>query len=169
MQRIIITGANGSGKSHFAAQCNSARPDVLQISSDAMRAISDMPLTDAEIDEGLDLAVTGDAWILEGGPDLLARALPRADAIVWLDVPFATRAWRLFSAPWNKGGHQPDANAGNILTRYRSAWNTLRQNADLKTQIAAALADASIPVMTCFDRVETESALALWSGSSAKG
>jgi len=37
LNRIIITGANGAGKSHFAAQLGLMRPDVPVVSFDAIK------------------------------------------------------------------------------------------------------------------------------------
>lgn len=170
MKRIIITGANGSGKSHFAARCHAARPDVPLISFDAIKLTTNwVQRPRAEIDAALDRAVAGDAWILEGGPSLLARALPHADAVVWMDVPFAVRAWGLFSRPCKGLGRTrpelPDGNSDRIRTQYRFAWRSLRKDAQFRAQIAGAVASATIPVLTCFDRVETDSALSLWAGS----
>jgi len=37
MKKVIVTGANGSGKSHFAARLATVRADLPAISYDAMR------------------------------------------------------------------------------------------------------------------------------------
>jgi len=52
-----------------------------------------------EIDAALASALETQAWILEGGPSLLAQAIEKADALVWLDPPEYVRAWQLAKRP----------------------------------------------------------------------
>ncbi|MGB0659993.1 MAG: hypothetical protein ACPGNV_07410 [Mangrovicoccus sp.] len=40
MQRLIITGTNGTGKSHLAGRLEAGRPDLPVISYDALRLTS---------------------------------------------------------------------------------------------------------------------------------
>lgn len=88
VQRIIITGANGSGKSYFAKLLTEARPDLPLFSFDTIKLTKNWqtrPKT--EIAQRLNDAVSAPVWILEGGPSLLPCALPYADCVVWLDPP----------------------------------------------------------------------------------
>jgi adenylate kinase family enzyme len=167
MKRVIITGANGSGKSHVAARLKAARPDVLLVSFDAIKLKSDWiqrPKVEIEVD--LAKVVAGDVWILEGGPSLLPTALPRADAVIWLDPPFTVRAWRLFTRPLKTRGttrvELPDGNPDHIAEQYRFAWRSLRKTVAFRTGIANTLSGADIPVIACYTRVDVDSAVALW-------
>lgn len=92
MQRIIITGAHGAGKSHLAARFSAARPDVALVSSDTIKLASGwVERPRSEIDVDLSCIIARDAWIIEGGPSVLPLALARADVVIWLDPPVAVR------------------------------------------------------------------------------
>ncbi|MBU2991916.1 DNA topology modulation protein FlaR [Octadecabacter sp. 1_MG-2023] len=169
MKRIIITGANGSGKSHFAAQCHGARPDVPLMSFDAIKLTTNwIQRPRSEIDADLVNAIQGESWILEGGPSLLPLALSRADAVVWLDPPIALRAWRLLKRPLKRRGmtrpELPDGNPDYLMEQYRFAWRSLRKDTQFRASIAVALSGITIPLLTVYSRVDADSALSLWAG-----
>lgn len=136
---MIITGANGAGKSHLAARMG--QPVV---SFDALKLTTDwVQRPRSEIEQALAGVVAGDRWILEGGPSLLATALPRADAVIWLDPPLWRRAWRLAVRPWRHRGRTraelPDGNIDRVRQQYRFAWHSLRRQRAFDTAIAEAL------------------------------
>jgi len=167
MQRIIITGANGAGKSHLAARCHAVRPNIGVVSYDALRLTSNWvkrPPKDAAA--ALSAAVAQDAWILEGGPSLLPVALPYADAVVWLDPPFMVRAFHLFVRPWKNRGKTraelPDENPDRIGEQYRFAWASLKKERAFRSEITQALADAQCPVIGVTSRVDADSVVSLW-------
>ncbi|MEM8850713.1 MAG: DNA topology modulation protein FlaR [Pseudomonadota bacterium] len=147
MHRLIITGANGAGKSHLARILGQIRPDIPVISYDALRVTKNWIKRPAD-ETAVDMARQLDApsWILEGGPSLLRQALPLADGLVWLDPPLTLRAWRLVLRPWQHRGHtRPELPAGNAdwpLQQYRFALNSLRRDAVFRNEITARLAEA---------------------------
>lgn len=101
LEKIIITGANGVGKSHFASRLASARPEVPVIAFDAIKLRSGWQQRPrSETERILGEVIRKPAWILEGGPSLLRLAADRADALVWLDPPEYIRAWQLAVRPW---------------------------------------------------------------------
>lgn len=139
MNRIIVTGANGSGKSHFAARLAQLRPGVPVISVDALKLQTGWQQRPrAEVSAAIADEVAGDSWILEGGPALLADVMGRADAFVWLDPPEYLRALRLAVRPWKfLGKTRPELPAGNVdwpLQQYRFAFRSLanRRNFDAR-------------------------------------
>ena len=100
MRRPIVTGANGAGKSRVGRRARDARPEIPLVSFDAMELTKGWrQRTRAEIDAALTQLVAGEAWVVEGGLSLLPLALPRADAVIWLDPPGHVRAWRLARRP----------------------------------------------------------------------
>ncbi|SFU09321.1 hypothetical protein SAMN05444141_108140 [Pseudovibrio denitrificans] len=116
MRKLIVTGANGAGKSFVAARLSAVRPEIPLISFDKIKLTSDWQHRPrAEIEQGLEQVISKEAWILEGGPSLLTHALPKADAIIWLDPPLILRAWRLLVRPWqNRGKTRAELPAGNF-------------------------------------------------------
>ena len=144
MRRIIVTGANGTGKSHTAARLAKVRPGVPVISFDALKLRTDWRQRPrSEIERALIEALRGDSWILEGGPSLLPIGLGRADAVVWLDPPGYVRAWRLVSRPWkHRGRTRPELPPGNIdrpWQQYRFAVRSLRRGRRMRADITEAI------------------------------
>lgn len=93
-RKVIVTGANGAGKSHFAARLAVARADQPLISYDALRLKTDwIKRPHSEIEAALSNSLKGDTWIIEGGPSLLSYDLAAAEGIVWPDTPKNLRAW----------------------------------------------------------------------------
>ena len=67
MQRLIVTGANGAGKSYLAAQLAAARPDVPLVSFDAIKLTRNWKQRPKpEINAELLRVIQTDNWILEG-------------------------------------------------------------------------------------------------------
>lgn len=100
VRRILITGANGVGRARFADALAEARPDLTRFHYDAVRRTNGwVQRTPLEIADHIDALVAATGWIFDGGRGLLARAVPHADALVWLDPPFMARAIRLACRP----------------------------------------------------------------------
>ncbi len=169
MQRLIVTGANGAGKSHVAARLAALRPDVPLVSFDAIKLQGDWQQRPrAEIDRDLAQVVARDAWILEGGPSLLTMALPRAEAVLWLDPPESTRALRLLRRPWRHLGQTrpelPDGNRDWPLQQYRFALRSLRKGAAFRRSISEALEGAEVALWRCRSDPEVVRAAEVWAG-----
>lgn len=141
MKKIIITGANGVGKSHFASQLMLVRPEVPVISFDAIKLrTSWQQRPRSEIDATLAKELKKDAWILEGGPSLLFQAVGEADALVWLDPPEHVRAWQLATRPWKFFGKtRPELPSGNVdwpWQQYKFALRSLRNRSKFRSYIS---------------------------------
>lgn len=166
MNRIIVTGANGAGKTTFARQLAAARPALSLIHYDALKLTRDWRQRDwAEIDVRLSTALVEDAWILEGGPSLLPYAIQHADALVWLDPPFYARALRLARRPWANLGRTrqelPEGNPDRVIQQYGFALRSLARTKRFRAAIAAALADpGAVQVWHCRTLRDAEAALA---------
>lgn len=152
MQRIVITGANGAGKSHFAQALSKARPDVPLYSYDALRLTENwVKKPQAESDAAVAAVVSQPAWIIEGGPSVLALAGQRCEGVVWLDPPEVLRAWRLALRPWRHFGvSRSELPAGNIdwpLQQYGFALRSLRKRAAFRRTIQTSLRKYPPPVV----------------------
>ncbi|WP_189437665.1 AAA family ATPase [Pseudovibrio japonicus] len=144
MQRVIITGANGTGKSHLAHRFATQRPDLPVISFDSIKLTQNwVQRSEPEIEQALLSTIAKDQWILEGGPSLLHHALPRADCVIWLDPPEWIRAWQLFSRPWrHRGKTRPELPPGNIdwpWQQYRFAFHALKKRKAMINSISLQL------------------------------
>lgn len=144
MRRLIVTGANGVGKSHLAARLAGNRPDVPVISFDAIKLTRDWQKRPRlEVEEELLRIIEMDAWILEGGPSLLHHAIKRADGVIWLDPPEWVRALRLFARPWrNIGRTRPELPLGNNdwpFEQYKFAIRSLRKRSKFRNYISTCL------------------------------
>jgi adenylate kinase family enzyme len=140
LKKIIITGANGVGKSHFASKLALARPETPVISFDAIKLRTNwQQRSRPEIDATLSKELEKDTWILEGGPSLLFQAVGEADALVWLDPPEHIRAWQLAKRPWKfLGKTRPELPSGNVdwpWQQYKFALRSLRNRAKFRTHI----------------------------------
>jgi len=146
MRKVIVTGANGVGKSHFAARLAAARVDLPLISYDALRLKNNwIKRPQIEIEAAFSNLLKTDAWIIEGGPSLLSYALAAAEAVVWLDPPEILRAWRLAIRPWrNMGRTRPELPKGNVdwpLEQYRFALRSLKNRSKFRDGIKSSLSE----------------------------
>lgn len=168
MRRLVVTGANGSGKSHVASRLHLVRPDAPLVSYDALRLERDWQCRSrTEIDRALASVLAKDAWILEGGPSLLERALPRADAVIWLDPPEWIRAWRLLIRPWrNLGKTRPELPPGNRewpIRQSRFALQSLRKRSAFRASILQGLKHhGTTRVWHCRTGDDVEAAVLWW-------
>lgn len=168
MNRLIITGANGSGKSHLAARLAELRPNVPIISFDVIKLQTGWQQRPrSEITSSLHQAIKGNAWILEGGPSLLPHAIAKADGLVWLDPSELVRAWRLAIRPWRfLGRTRPELPSGNIdwpLQQYRFALRSLKNRAKFQSDISATFSKSGhIEKWHCRDSSDVHRVIAAW-------
>ena len=167
-QRIIVTGANGAGKSHTAARLAAVWPAVPLVSFDAIKLQRDWRQRPrSEIDASLAAVVRGEAWILEGGPSLLPLALPRANAVIWLDPPGHVRGWRLLVRPWKHWGRTrselPAGNVDRVMQQYQFALRSLARGRRTGSFIAETLREASgIEVWRCQTERDVAEVVSEW-------
>ncbi|KZL20608.1 topology modulation protein [Pseudovibrio axinellae] len=171
MQKLIVTGANGVGKSFVATQLSSARPEIPLFSFDALKLTSDWKQRPKpEIDKKLSQVTASDAWIIEGGPSLLAQALPKADVVIWLNPPELLRTWRLMIRPWrNLGKTRPELPEGNRdwpFQQYRFAIRSLKNGSNFRARISACLEQSNTQqIWHCRNDKDIEAALKKWSAA----
>lgn len=149
LTRLIVTGANGAGKSWFARRLSMRRPDLQVMSYDALQLAENWVKRPPEdIACAASAVIDRNTWVLEGGPSLLRPALPKAQGVVWLDPPGAVRAWRLAARPWKNFGkvraELPDGNVDWPLQQYAFALRSLRKGRRFRASIKASL-DANPP------------------------
>ncbi len=163
MDRIIITGANGAGKSHLAAKLGGAVSfDALKLTTGWQQRPRD------EIEVLLSEVVAGDRWVIEGGPSLLSLAMPRAQAVIWLDPPLWRRAWRLAQRPLRHRGttraELPEGNVDRLRQQWRFGWKSLRKDARFRTQIKTALEGSSAAVFHCRTQADVDAVISACAG-----
>lgn len=169
MHRLIVTGSNGTGKSHFAQRLAAVRPDLPLKSYDEIRLTENWrKRASHEIDELISEALNKDAWIIEGGPSLLSKALPKCEGVIWLDPPEALRAWRLALRPWrNIGRTRPEVPPGNVdwpFKQYRFAFRSLRNGAKFRRTIETQLMKCpDVQIWRCRGQYDVEAAIEMLS------
>jgi adenylate kinase family enzyme len=96
MQRIVVIGSTGTGKSTLAKQvaarlgCNHVELDSLHWEADWKEAPTDVFISRVE------QALSGDCWVVDGQYNEVRNVIwSRADTIVWLDYPLSLILWRL--------------------------------------------------------------------------
>ncbi|WP_422376427.1 DNA topology modulation protein FlaR [Roseibium sp.] len=168
MRRLIVVGANGSGKSFLAARLHKIRPDVPLVAFDAIKLTKDWHRRkQQDIDAELARVVATDAWLLEGGPSVLGKALPRAEAVIWLDPPELLRLWRLACRPWRNFGKErteiPSGNRDWPLQQYRFAFQSLMKRDRFRAQITSQLHSVQgQSVWHCRTQSDVEQAVSKW-------
>lgn len=105
MQRVMIIGQPGSGKSTFAqALGQAAGLKVVHLDKVHWKP----GWTPRPMAEKLPLVAAAEAedcWIIEGGlSQTWANRLERADSLIWLDRPLGLRLWRVLARLWRYRG-----------------------------------------------------------------
>ena len=98
MQRIVILGSAGTGKSTLARRLGE-RLNLPVIHLDALNWQPDWKALPPDVFRArLAEAIAGDAWITDGNYALLTfdLRLPRADLIIWVDRSRLHCLWRVF-------------------------------------------------------------------------
>ena len=168
LKKLIITGANGVGKSHLAARLALVRPEVPIVSFDALKLQTNWQQRPRpDIDAALAEQTKKEAWILEGGPSLLFHALDKADALIWLDPPEYVRAWRLVKRPWKFiGRNRPEIPIGNVdwpLQQYKFALRSLKNKSKFQAYISETFQSANyIQKWRCRSEFDLTSAINQW-------
>ena len=97
MERVVVIGVTGAGKTTFAHRLCEIL-DAPHVEIDALNWQDGWVDTvgTPEFEDRVREAVSGDRWVVDGNYER-TRSLtwPRADTIVWLDLPFRTAFVRL--------------------------------------------------------------------------
>lgn len=97
MQRIIVIGTTGSGKTNTAREI-AQRLGIPHIELDALNWGPNWTETPRDVfRQRVSEAVAGDAWVVDGNYSKSRDLVwPRADTAVWLDFTLWVILWRLF-------------------------------------------------------------------------
>ena len=126
--RILVVGASGSGKSHFAQKLSLATM-IPFIPTDGLYWTKNWALM-SDIDVISQINFDDDAWIIDGNFDRHWREIwPLADLVVWLNLPFykvffrvllRNINWSITESPWNGERMPLDIAIGGISHAMRS-------------------------------------------------
>jgi adenylate kinase family enzyme len=91
MQRIIVIGSTGSGKTTLASQL-AAKQGCPHVELDALNWEANWTQVSPEVmRQRAQEAVSGNTWVVDGNYSAIRDILwLRADTLVWLDYPFLT-------------------------------------------------------------------------------
>jgi adenylate kinase family enzyme len=127
-RRIIITGIPGSGKSTLAERV-AHRIDAPFVELDALYWEPDWVEADADVFRARVRAATdGDAWVLAGNYFSRTQDItwPRAQCVVFLDVPLSIALARIARRSWQRSRNQELLWGTNIeppLRAHLTDWN----------------------------------------------
>ena len=114
MQRILVIGPCGAGKSTLAAELG-ARLGLPVFHMDKLNWLPGwVESSEAEIAERLGEIVETDRWLIDGNySGTLAPRLAQADMVLYLDYPIRLCVARLFKRIWTyRGKTRPDMTEG---------------------------------------------------------
>ncbi len=158
MQRILVIGSPGAGKSTLARKL-ARRLDLPLFHLDRMHWLPGW--VERNRDEGrAELAgvLAQDRWIIDGNyGSILPMRLKRADTVVWLDYPTWLCLGRALKRWWRyRGTNRPDMTEGCperlnaefflYILKFRSAWQA--RNAAALDQFAGKVVRLSSPAQT---------------------
>ena len=127
MQRIIIMGCPGSGKTYVAKELGE-KLDISVIYLDKLwRGKEGSHITKAEFDARMEKALSLDSWIMDGDfSRTMEMRLKKCDTIVYLNLPRWLCLWNLFRRA-RAGGIDP---GGEKLTKEKVqyVWNYRKNN-----------------------------------------
>lgn len=110
MQRVMIIGCGGSGKTVLARQLG-ARLDIAVTHLDGVYFDADWNRLDGDAFAHLQRElVAADRWIIDGNyASTMAIRLARADTVIFLDLPTWVCLWGIAARRWRyRGGQHPD-------------------------------------------------------------
>ena len=155
-RRIVILGRSGNGKSTLARRLGTEF-DLPVVHLDALFWQPGWVGSDRESFRArLADALSGDRWITDGNfSNTFDLRLPRADLVIWMEVPRLVSIRRVLGRVWHHYGRsRPDLAPG---CPERLDWDFLRYiwnfDRDIKPKIMSGLAEhgAGVPVMTLSD------------------
>ena len=163
MQRILVLGPCGAGKSTFAVRLGETLGlPVIHLDKEYWRAGWVEP-PDDEWFARVDQLIARDRWVMDGNyGGTLARRLKRADLVVNLDyarrVFFPRMVWRLLT---NWGRTRPDMAEGCTERFDLEFWRyTWRYRIDVLPRREARIAASGLPVIAFHHPREAEAWLA---------
>lgn len=157
MNRIVIVGNAGSGKSTFARQLG-VRLGVPVVHLDALNWTPGWKvLPPEEFRARLQEAIAGDAWITDGNYALLTfdLRLPRADLVIWIERTTASCLFRVlrraiasyFQDKEHLAAGCPERFDRRLWDRLRFIWNFNRVNVP-RIEAARMTHGPDVPVIT---------------------
>jgi adenylate kinase family enzyme len=114
MQRVLIIGPCGAGKSTLASKLG-PRLNLPVFHMDQLNWKAGwVESSKAEINEKLEIVTAGDRWLIDGTyGGTLPKRLERADTVVYLDYPISLCVVRLLRRIWTyRGRSRPDMTDG---------------------------------------------------------
>jgi adenylate kinase family enzyme len=144
MQRVLVIGPCGAGKSTLAGEIGS-RLGLPVIHIDQLNWQPGWVESDkAELSARIVAATAGDNWVIDGNyGGTMAERLTRADTVVYLDFPVRICFWRILRRWWmHRGKSRPDMTEG-CPERLDTAflWYVLRWNSGPGPRTEARLRD----------------------------
>jgi adenylate kinase family enzyme len=126
LNRIVVIGTSGSGKTTFAHQL-AQQLDCPHIELDAIYWNDDWKhLDDAETQDAFAEAVRGDRWVVDGNYRMARSVVwPKAEMIIWLDYPRWLVMWRILRRTYSRASRRTTLwNTNNVESWRRSLFSS---------------------------------------------
>jgi len=161
MQRVLVVGANGAGKT-WLAQRLSETLNLPCVNNDALALGHDWSYRAKDVVRQAQASVVAkDGWVFEGGPSLVRPdVLARTQAVIWLDLPAGLRLWRILRRSVQYTGRtRPELPEGNVewpgRRQFRFGFKAWANDAHVRARIEDGLAAFNGPVV----RLKTRAAV----------
>ncbi|WP_080874514.1 hypothetical protein [Oceanobacillus timonensis] len=131
VNRIIVIGCPGAGKSTLSAQIAQIRNIPLVHLDNIQWIDDDTTVSQTDFDAKLKEEIQKKEWIMDGNyARTLALRMGRADVVIWLDFPRSVCFYRILKRyVKNKGKKNPHGNPDRLdFSFLRFVWNYKKEN-----------------------------------------
>jgi adenylate kinase family enzyme len=145
MTRVVVIGMSGSGKSTLAREL-ARRLDAAHIELDSLFWGPDWePRPPADFRAAAQAAVAQERWVSDGNYSAVRSIVwPRAQVVVWLNLPFAPVFWRVLCRTLRRAFSKEPLWSGNreslaraFFSRESILWWVIRNHARRRRDFAA--------------------------------
>lgn len=114
MQRVTVVGNSGSGKTTLAGRL-AVRLDVPHLELDSLKHQAGWePLPVDEMRRRVAIFAAGERWVIDGNYIQVRDVVwPRADTVVWIDLPRSLVMWRVTKRTLGRWLHRTELWNGN--------------------------------------------------------
>lgn len=121
MDRVVLVGTTGAGKSTFGARLAGVL-DIRHIELDSLYWAADWtPVGEAEFERAIRSAVAGERWLIDGNYSRMRELIwPQATHVIWLNYSFTRVMYQLIMRTIRRAVYREELFSGNRESVQRS-------------------------------------------------